>query len=196
MAGNQLVSSNSTQPLGGPNTGLGTDQGDTWDTAAAKLNNWVAQGASGLAIGGMSGNIGRVAGPIATSATTATQTLASYAMPGGTLGSVGQNLEITAWGVMGATANSKQVALLVGGASYASGATVSNGGAWLLEANTIKTGANTQDTIFAGQASGVIVAPKNATDTSVDTSTITISVTASGTANDVVLYGLTVEYFN
>ena len=32
------VSTNTTQPLGGPNQGLGTDQGDTWDVAAAKIN--------------------------------------------------------------------------------------------------------------------------------------------------------------
>lgn len=33
-----LVNNNSTQPLGIPNTGTGTDQGDTWDAAVLKMN--------------------------------------------------------------------------------------------------------------------------------------------------------------
>lgn len=196
MAGNQLINNNSTQPLGGPNQGLGTDQGDTWDVAAAKLNNWIAAGNSGTAIAGLSGDIGRVAGPIATSATNVTQTLASFVLPASALGSVGQNIQVTAWGVAAANANSKAISMAVGGATYNAGTTTGSGFSWILEANTIKTSSNQQDTIFTGQSSGVIVAPKNQTDTSVDTSTINITVTASGTANDVTLYGLTIEYFS
>jgi hypothetical protein len=37
------VNSNSTQPLGIPNTGTGTDQGDTWDTAIVKINGMFAE---------------------------------------------------------------------------------------------------------------------------------------------------------
>lgn len=34
----QTLNQNTTQPLGLPNTGTGTDQGDTWDQTIAKLN--------------------------------------------------------------------------------------------------------------------------------------------------------------
>lgn len=33
-----VIKSNSTEPLGGPNLGLGTDQGDSWNTTVANLN--------------------------------------------------------------------------------------------------------------------------------------------------------------
>lgn len=35
----QTINSNSGQPLGGPNTGLGSELGDTWDAAVLKMNN-------------------------------------------------------------------------------------------------------------------------------------------------------------
>lgn len=195
MAANTLVISNSTQPLGGPNEGLGTDQGDTWDVAAARLNNWVAQGNSGLAIPGLCGNIGRTAGPVTTIASTATQTLASFVVPASTLGAVGTNLQVTAWGVSGGNSNSKAISMAVGGAVFNAGTSTGSGFAWILEANTIKTAANAQDTVFTGASSGLLLAPKNSTDTSVDTGTISITVTASGTVADITLYGMTVEFF-
>lgn len=37
-----LINPNTAQPLGGPNQGTGTDQGDSWNTAAGKLNALMA----------------------------------------------------------------------------------------------------------------------------------------------------------
>lgn len=39
----QTVNSNSAQPLGGPNMGLGTDQGDSFDTLVSKINAMMSE---------------------------------------------------------------------------------------------------------------------------------------------------------
>jgi len=204
----QVINSNSTQPLGGPNTGTGTDQGDLWDLVVTKLNAMFADlygtsgggivAGTGTATYAPSGDISHIAGPVGSSATNTTQTLASYAMPGNTLSAVGQNLEIQAWGIVANNAAPKSIVLTVGGASVTTGTQTGAAFAWELNASTIKTAANAQDTIFSGQSSGVIVAPKNQTDTSVDTAAITISCTcfdASAAQSDVILYGFTVAYY-
>ena len=42
------IKNNSVEPLGGPNLGIGTDQGDSWNTTVANLNNMLSELKSGL----------------------------------------------------------------------------------------------------------------------------------------------------
>lgn len=205
----QILNSNSVQPFGTLNMGSGTDEGDTWNTVAAKLNamfNEMYTGTTllagtGGATFGSSGNIVKTAGPIQSSGTTSTQTLATYSMPANTLNGIGQALDITAWGAVAANAAPKSITLNVGGATYTTGTDTGSGFSWILEASTILTAtgtAGTEDTIFTGQASGALLAPKNSTDTSAPTSAITINVQmadASAATGNVTLYGFTIEYF-
>jgi hypothetical protein len=37
------IKNNSVEPLGGPNLGIGTDQGDSWNTTVANLNNMLSE---------------------------------------------------------------------------------------------------------------------------------------------------------
>jgi hypothetical protein len=45
-----IIKNNSTEPLGGPNLGLGTDQGDSLNTTVANLNNMFAEQYNGIRI--------------------------------------------------------------------------------------------------------------------------------------------------
>src|ERR1700731_1244 len=110
MAANQVININSTQPLGGPNQGIGTDQGDTWDVAAAKLNNWVSAGGSGVTVG-TNGMIFKQAATVNSGNTNTTQTLGSFTVPANTFNAAGQELQVTAWGVTANNAAPKSVAL-------------------------------------------------------------------------------------
>jgi hypothetical protein len=204
----QTINSNSTQPLGGPNQGVGSDQGDTWDTAVAKLNAMFTDLYSGSGVSfpagtgtgtyKAAGNLTVVSTEVGSSATNTTQTLTSYTLPANTLDAAGRELNITAWGHVAGNAAPKTVALNVGGAAVTTGTQTGSGYAWELTCTTLKTAANAQTNFFSGVASGGIVTQKFQTDTSVDTGTIAISVTcadASAAQSNVFLDGFTVEYF-
>ena len=201
----QTILSNSVQPLGGPNTGVGTDQGDEWNTAVQKLNamfgdlygNGLVAG-GGSATFGASGNIAKTVGPITSGNTNTSQTLASYSIPASTLQSAGQEIEVTAWGVVAGNAAPKSIALNIGGTVVTTGTQTGSGYSWFLNGTYMKTGANTQAYLFAGAASGGIVTQKAGTDTSTDTGAIatTLVVTdASAASSNVTLLGYTVEFF-
>ena len=209
------INSNSVEPLGFPNAGLGTEMGDTWNASVTKLNaNFTelygafASGSVGtFQAGGStgatgqfkpSGNLSKTVGPIGSSATNTTQTLASYTMPASLFNANGQELYITAWGTVAGNAAPKTIALNEGGAFVTTGTQTGSGYAWQLNGTYVRSGASTQNAFFSGVASGGIVTQKNQTDTSVETGTIAITCTcadASAAQSNVLLYGMTVTYY-
>ena len=209
----QTINSNSVQPLGIPNTGTGTDQGDTWDAAVVKINANFTQlygggggsliAGGGTATFGASGNIAKTLGPVNSGNTNTSQTLASYTLPASTLQSIGQEVEVTAWGTVAGNAASKSIVMNIGGTTFTTGTQTGSGYAWSLQGTYAKQAANAQNYLFSGFASasgatGGAVAPKAGTDTSVDTGTIAITLVAtdaSAASSDITLLGFTIEYF-
>lgn len=209
----QTINSNSTQPLGEPNGGLGTDQGDTWNTAVTKLNAMFVElyggganisfqaGGSAGATGQFkaSGNVAKVAGPIGSSATNTTQTLASYTMPASMFSAAGQELEVVVWGTTAANAAPKRVTLNIGGTTVSTGTQNMNAAPWQINGTYMRALASTQNAFFSGFSSGsLLITPVNSTDTSVETGTIAVTVTmadASAAQSNILLYGFTAEYF-
>jgi hypothetical protein len=207
----QTINTNSTQPLGLPNTGTGTDQGDTWDVAAGKINSNFNDlygtgrpAGGGTATFGAAGMIARVIGPVGSGNTNTSQTLASYTLPANTLQSVGQEIEVTAWGVTANNAASKSIILNIGGASLSTGSQTGAAYTWNLVGKYIKQSSDAQNYYFSGAGSssggtGGGIAPKAGTDTSVDTGTIAITCVAtdaSAATGDITLLGFTVEFFS
>lgn len=204
-----------------------TEMGDTWDTVLAGLNtmftelysgastitgnktysgtqtfnNTVVMQAGAVAAGTTfrpSGNLNTVVGPIGSSATNTTQTLASYVLPANVLDAAGRELQVTAWGTVAGNAAPKTLALNLGGAAVTTGTQTGSGYAWELAGTYQKQTANAQNAFFSGMASGGIITQKNATDSSVDTGTISLSCTmadASAAQSNVLLYGFQVQYF-
>ena len=205
------LNSNSVQPLGLPNTGTSVEQGDTWDSAVVKLNAMFTElyaGGASIAGGGTAtykaaGMINRVLGPVNSGNTNTSQTLASYVLPANTLQSVGQEIEVIAWGTVAGNAASKSIVMNVGGATFTTGTNTGSGYAWNLVGRYIKQTSDAQNYYFSGTGSssggtGGGVAPKAGTDTAVDTGTIAINVVAtdaSAASNDITLLGFTVEFF-
>ena len=226
----QTINSNSVQPLGIPNTGTSTEQGDTWDAAVVKLNamftelysgnstvagnktytgtqtfNGVVSVEAGTGTGAFSpaGMLSRTVGPLTSGNTATSQTMASYTLPANTLASVGQEIEVTAWGVTAGNAAAKNIAMNIGGATFSTGTQTGSGYTWQIVGKFIKSSGNAQNYMFSGVASssggtGGTAAPKAGTDTSVDTGTIAVNVVftdASAASSDMTLLGFTVEFF-
>jgi hypothetical protein len=202
----QTLNSNSTQPLGGPNTGLGTDQGDVWVLTVTKLTTMFNDLYSGTALVagagtatyGAAGMIARTPGPVNSGNTNTSQTLASYTLPANTLQSAGQELVVSAWGTTANNAASKSMVLNIGGATYTTGSQTGAAYPWQLTGKYITSASDAQNYLFSGTASGGGVALKTGTDTSVDTGTIAINCVvtdASAASSDVTLLGFTVEFY-
>lgn len=206
------INANSVQPLGLPNTGTSTEQGDTWDQAAVKLNAMFTDlyGAyAGGSIGSFAagagtgtykpaGFIAKTVGPVTSGNTNTSQTLASYTLPASTLQSVGQELEVTAWGNVAGNAAPKSLTLNIGGSTINTGTQTGSGYAWILTGRYIKASANAQNYYLSGNSSGAALTAKAGTDTSVDTGTIALNLVAtdaSAASSDVTLLGFTVEFF-
>ncbi len=207
----QTINNNSTEPLGGPNMGVGTDQGDTWNTFVTKINAMMTDlytgagqigaliAGAGTALFGPSGNISANVTIIGSSATNTTQTLMSYVLPANTLSAVKNGLVVTAWGRTAANAAPKTIALNVGGFAINSGAVTASGSNWMATATVYKTAANAQSGNLNQVFGSTVTKTISATDTSVDTGTINISVTmldASAGQSNVFQDGLIVEFFN
>lgn len=198
----QTLLSNSTQPLGLPNTGTGTDQGDEWNTAVTKLNAMFTELYAGEQTAGgtnirPSGNISAIAGPIGSSATNTTQTLASFSLPGGSLDSVGRAMEVSAWGVTGAT-GTPGIQMNIGGATGSIATASHTSLSWEINGQCMKSGTNAQNDFFGTIIGNTVGTALNKTDTSTDGSAITLSLTmidATATQSSVTLYGWTVEFF-
>jgi hypothetical protein len=204
----QTVNSNSVQPLGIPNTGSSTEQGDTWDAAVVKINAMFTDlytGAKamiaglGTAVFGASGNISTQVGVIGSSATNTTQTLLSYVLPAKTLNAVGNGIMVTAFGQKAANAAGCTLALTVGGMTVNTGNVTSSGSSWMMEAMFFKSASNAQVGNLNALTGLTPVKTVSGTDTSVDTGTINIAVTmldASAGQSNILLDGLIVEFFN
>lgn len=202
----QTINSNSVQPLGIPNTGSSTEQGDTWDAAVVKLNAMFTElygGGAFIAGGGTAtykaeGQIATTAGPITSGNTNTSQTLASYTLPANTLKNVGQEVVVTAWGTVAGNAAAKSIVMNIGGTTVTTGTQTGSGYAWFIDGQYMKTSGNAQSYLFSGAASGGVVTQKAGTDTSVDTGTIAISLVAtdaSAASSDITLLGFAVEFF-
>lgn len=203
----QVINNNSTQPLGIPNTGTGTDQGDTWDQAVAKMNAMFTEiygGSAAQTAGGgtatfaSSGNIQKSVTTIGSSATNTTQTMISYSLPPSSLNASGQGIWVTAWGRKAGNAAPVTLQLAVGGTNINTGSGTQSGVTWILEAEVYKNGASSQQELYTAQVGTVFSAPKSTSDTTTDTGTITITLSAldaSAAQSNVLLDGFVIEYF-
>lgn len=197
------IKNNSTEPLGGPNLGLGTDQGDSWNTTVANLNTMFTEIYGGVQNGGgvairPAGNIFAAVTTIGSSATNTTQTLVTTTVAANSLASVNNGFFVEAWGRCAANASPTTINLNIGGQFVSIGAAAHNASHWYLTGQVYKQAANTQQELFYSSA-GAITAVKSATDTSTDASAITVSVTcldASALQSDVLLDGMSIEWFN
>jgi hypothetical protein len=202
----QVINSNSVQPLGPPNGGLSTEQGDTWDAAVLKMNAMTADlyGGTALVAGGGSatygaaGNVSKVPGTVTSAGTTSSQTLASYSLPAGTFTAAGQEVEVTAWGVVAANTAPKSIVMNMGGATVTTTTQTGNAYAWWLEGTYMYDGSNVESYLFTGQASGGNVTQKAGTDNQSAASAIALNLVvtdASAATGNVLLLGFTVEFF-
>jgi len=203
----QTINNNAVQPLGGPNGGTSTEQGDTWDNAVVKMNAMftemyggsrvIAAGTS-TALFGASGNINRTVGAVSSSATNTTQTLMSYVLPANALAVNGEGIMVTAFGTTAANAAGKTLQLAVGGITVNTGNQVFSGSGWMLEGTYFRSGSAAQVGNLNAVFGSTINKTVSATDTSSDTGTINIAVTcldaSAGSANITAL-ALIVEYF-
>ena len=134
----------------------------------------------------------------ATGANTTETDLWTYTMPGGTLGTDGDAVRVTAWGTTGANTNNKTIRLKFGATTVLdSGAMVWNGKAWHVTAVVARTGGSAEEAIgqivaSPGGASIVAVATTHSTPGE----NLSFNVTGqNGTAaaNDIVFEGAVVE---
>ena len=204
MSGIQTILSNSIQPLGIPNTGTGTDEGDTWNTAVTRLNAMFVELYAGVTNGGGSsvraaGNIYATVAQVTSTATNASQTLASFVLPANTLKVANNGILVTAWGTMASNAAPRTVTLNIGGKTLTSGTSTQSGPTWIVSGEYYKIAANSQSALLTGQIGTALTSPSSASDTSVDTGTINVSLTcidASAAISNIVLNGFTIEYFS
>jgi hypothetical protein len=202
-----VMTNNTVEPLGPPNLGLSTEQGDSWNTTITNLNTMfteiygggAALGAgTGTATFRASGNIKVVDTTIGSSATNTTQTLTSYVLPANTLANANSGIFVQAWGRKAGNAAGVTFQLNIGGTSVNTGNGTQSGVTWLLTGEAYKQAANVQQELYSAQVGTVFTAPKSTSDTSVDTGTINISVQAldaSAGQSNVLLDGLVVEFF-
>jgi hypothetical protein len=204
----QIINSNSVQPLGPPNFGTSVEQGDTWDAAVLKINAMFTEMYSGvIAVSAgtgaatllPSGNIQKSVTTIGSSATNTTQTLISYSLPANTLSRVGSGIVVTAWGRKANNAAGVTFALNVGGTSINTGNVATSGGiSWMFVCESYKQASNVQEQMYTGQTGTTVTAGKSTSDTSTDTSAIVITMQAldaSAAQSNVLLDGFVVTYF-
>ncbi len=197
------IKNNSTEPLGGPNMGVGTDQGDSWNTTVANLNamfNDLYGNSSGITAANRRGPVIDLSTNVAafSSANTNTsQTAMTYSLPASTLTTTGAGLYVETWGNVANNAASKSINLAVGGKSLSTGSFTSAAVSWSIDAYYFRTGASAQTALFEGWTGSTRVSSTTGTDTSVETSPITIAVTvtdASAASANVLVNGLLVQY--
>lgn len=139
----------------------------------------------------MGGLLTALAAPFTTTDTSADTALA-YTLPGGFFSSVGQRLEVTAWGVNSADANVKTVTFNFGALSTACVVTGS-ANKWEVEFEVYKTGASTQVAECHGQTGTTVIASVqpsagSVTDTAAVALTLTATAATSGTVQVVGAY--------
>jgi hypothetical protein len=203
----QVINSNSVQPLGVPNTGTSTEQGDTWDNAVLKLNamfvdlytGTALNAGTGTATYGASGNIAKLTATVNSVGTNTTQTLQTYTVPANTFAVPGEEITVMAWGTVANNAAPKTIALQIGAAQITTGTVTGAAFAWELNGNYLCTSATAENYWLSGFGSGTSpLTNKAGTDSVAISGTFNITVTcadASAATNNVSLLGFTVEYF-
>jgi hypothetical protein len=203
MAGVQTINNNSVEPLGGPNTGLSTELGDSWNTFVTKANAMFSEIYGGVQNGGgvairQAGNIFVSATTIGSSATNTTQTMLSTTIAANSLKNVGNGFFVEAWGRTAANTSPTTINLNIGGTFVSIASAAHNASHWYLTGQVYKTAANTQQELYYSSI-GAVTAVKSTSDTNTDASSITVSVTAadvSALQSDILLDGMSIEWFN
>jgi hypothetical protein len=111
------------------------------------------------------GLVADVPGPVASIGTTNEQTLASASIAGGTIGSVGQTLDIKCGGTTAANGNTKAAKLYFGGFSISTGNFTTSAENWELE--LVVTNGGTQPNVAGigrGTQNTTVVAPVATSD--------------------------------
>jgi len=202
----QVINNNSVEPLGPPNLGLSTEQGDSWNTMVSKMNAITADlygggivAGTGTATFGASGNINKLTATVNSVGTNTTQTLTSYTVPANTFTTPGQEMQVTAWGTVANNAAPKTIALNIGAASITTGTVTGAAFSWELTGMYLCTSATAENYWLSGFGSGTSpLTNKAGTDSVAITGTFAISITcadASAATNNVSLLGFSVEFY-
>ncbi len=136
-------------------------------------------------------------------ADTTDDTLFAYTMPAHSLDQQNRGIIIEAWGDLAANGNNKTVKLWLGTATICTtGIIATTGGGWWLRAVAIKDGAGNNQACTSFGVVGAAVVPGASLNltSQTDTAPIILKVTGasptSGAANDVLGYGMTVQFMN
>ena len=122
--------------------------------------------------------------------------LMSYSLPAGFLSTVGQTLEIVAFGTCAANGNNKTMKLYFGASVISSGTLTTNNKNWVARLTVIRNAASTQAVLGEMLVDTTNITPYFNAGSDTDTSVITIKVTGqsgTGTASDIVCKGLIVK---
>ncbi len=167
----------------------------------ADENILTAQIGNGATRGRVPTAIGRTVTTTGTPASTTETTLATIDIPAGTFCANGKTVRFRAAGAVAANANTKMIRLKVNGTTYISNdvTTAPNNTTWRIDGEILRQGLNTQ----VGTAD-MIVGSTNQThkiinSTGTENAAIAIAVTGqngTASANDIILYSLTVDYGN
>jgi hypothetical protein len=199
----QTINNNSVQPIGLPNTGIGTDEGDTWNAAVTKLNamfNDLYGSSSAIAAANRRGSVTQLSTNVSaftSAATNTSQTAMSYSIPASTLSTAGSGVWIETWGNVANNAAPKSIALNVGGKTLSTGTFTSAAVSWSLDAFYMLTAANAETWLAEGWAGTTRVASNAGTDTATSTSAINVTVVttdASAATGNVLVNGLTIQF--
>jgi len=123
--------------------------------------------------------------------------LQTYAMPGGTLSTIGQGILIQGWGTFNSNTHTKTLTFNFGSQTILThSASVFNGQSWMFLGKIIKTAANAQIITGTLYVSGMVPFTYTVTGSQNDGSTINIEIlgqTSVATADDVVCSAMLVE---
>ena len=134
-------------------------------------------------------------------ADTTDDTLFTYSLPASSLDVAGRTLRVRAFGQFAGNTHNKTVKIFFGTSIVlTSGVVTTSGLGWTAELMIGKTGSNTQIAGGFVASGATLVTPVVLTGTETDTNAVAIKVTGAssttGAANDVVGYGMVVEFLN
>ncbi len=131
--------------------------------------------------------------------TTGVTTLMTYTMPANTLGKVGYNVNIEAYGTFAANAHAKQIILYFGSTVlYDSTSLVLNGGTWFLSAIVTRTSSATEQAIVTVTSSNTTIVNSVFYVVPAEDLTLPIVIKCTGTAtstNDIIEKGQLIRVF-
>lgn len=149
---------------------------------------------------GVSGILSTSLTAVGTGADVTEDTLHTYSMPAGTLGTNGNGVRVTCWGSTGANGNNKTMKLYFGASSISTGAIAANAQTWFLKLLVLRTGAATQIVQGEGVSGTASVTPVAVYNNSAGTDNLAAAVTikctgqnGTASANDIIATGMLVE---